>query len=367
MKRFLAISVLFIMFVSAVSAQPPMDTRPSKYYGSVEFDGGGTVDSGTVLAVADGKTRGQTEFSGGTYELVVERNSSDEDSFSSVSFVAIYDGEEISTGQSAEFREFGSQEVNLTFPEPASETDGGDDSGDGGDSFTGSLSGDTVSQEENSDPVVGFTWDTPVRPGEEVVLSATGSFDTDGNITDYRWSIGDTGSTASTVFDSAGSYPVTLTVEDDDGAISNITKEVVVTENSAPVPIFEITYSGENILTDVEFDASDSYDPDGSIETYSWSFGERGVSTVNSFEQPQNVTLTVSDNEGKVASVTKQLNQPVDQEDSSTSSEEGNLTGSFTASQTGVVVGFALVLLVVGVILIKKNSISIKVLRSDED
>lgn len=361
--RKLALFSCMVLFLTSLAAAQPA-TEPSKYYGSVAFDTGEAVDSGTVLAVAESRTRAQTEFSDGTYELVVERDSSNEDSFDSVSFVVVYEGEEISTGQSAEFREFDSQEVNLTFPEPQPETGGGDGSsgGGGGGGFT--SSGFDTEQEGNAAPVAGFTWDTPVRPGEEFTLEASGSFDPDGNISEYRWSIGATGETAETVFGSPGSYPVTLTVEDEEGATTNVTKDVVVTENEAPVPSFDIVYTGSDILEDVRFNASDSYDPDGNITQYTWSFGDQDVTASDSFQESGNVTLTVVDNEGATASVTKELNDPVDTGDED--NPEQSITGAFTGSETAIVGVLALALLATGVYIVREKDLSVQVLRSDE-
>jgi len=66
----------------------------------------------------------------------------------------------------------------------------------------------------------------------------------------------------------------------------------------------------------VTFDASASYDPDGgSIVSYKWNFGDGNITTVStptivhvySLFGNYNVNLTVTDNEGQTASVTKSL------------------------------------------------------------
>lgn len=355
MRKLIALLVPLLICFS-VSAQPPVETRPSKYYGSVEFDNGQTIESGEVVAYADNREQGRSQFSDGNYELVVERNSSSEE-YTSVSFVVFVDGTEVSTGQTAEFREFESQEVNLTVSKPQQEQeqdDSGGSSGGGGGGFP------SLTQSNNEPPVAGFTWDTPVRPGEETMLYASGSFDPDGTVESYRWSIGARGSQVSNVFDSAGSYPVTLTVEDDDGAEVNVTKDVRVTENSPPVPSFEVVYSGSNILTDVSFNASDSYDPDGEIREYSWSFGEEGDTAVASFQESRNVTLTVVDNEGETASVTKALNQPVDDEEGS---QTNSITGQFTGSESTLMV-VSMLLLAAGAIYVFRNKRLVSRLKS---
>jgi PKD domain. len=267
------------------------------------------------------------------------------------------------TGKSANFSAFDSQQVNLSIPqpEPSSTSDGGDDSSDdggggSGGSGGGGLGGLSTTESGNTEPVAGFTYDTPVRPGEEITLYASGSFDPDGNISEYRWSIGDTSVTAETVFSSAGSYPVTLTIEDNEGATTNITKDVVVTQNKAPVPSFEIVYTGSNILEDVRFNASDSYDPDGNITRYSWSFDESGETVTQSFQESKNVTLTVVDNEGNTAEVTKELNERVPENAGGTSGNQA--TGQFTSSPTAGLLAIAAILLLIGGYLLRTKELS---------
>jgi parallel beta-helix repeat protein len=75
-------------------------------------------------------------------------------------------------------------------------------------------------------------------------------------------------------------------------------------ENQPPVASF--TYSPGNPIVDQEitFDASDSYDPDGSITNYEWDFGDGEVGireiVTHSYSSTGDylVTLTVTDNEG---------------------------------------------------------------------
>jgi hypothetical protein len=359
-KATLLLSLFF--FISLVVGQPT--SQPSKYYGTVQYDDGSDIGEVVVKAVysVDGSNEFEsTRTSDGNYELVVE-----EEQGENITQVNFYIND-TDTGESANFSAFDSQQVNLSIPrpEPSGTGDGGDDdSGGGGGGSGGGFGGLATTDSGNTEPVAGFTWDTPVRPGEEVTLYASGSFDPDGNISEYRWSIGDTGVTAETVFGSPGSYPVTLTVEDDEGATTNVTKDVVVTENEAPVPSFEIIYTGSNILEDVQFNASESYDPDGNITQYTWSFDEQGVTASESFQESVNVTLTVVDNEGESSSVTKQLNQRV--ETGGGDGPEQSITGAFTSSETAVVGVLALALLGVGAYIVREKDLSVQVLRSDE-
>jgi len=75
--------------------------------------------------------------------------------------------------------------------------------------------------------------------------------------------------------------------------------------NVPPVASFSYIVSG----TSVSFSASNSYDPDGSIVSYAWTFGDGTIGsgvTINHvfpFESTFPVTLTVTDNSGKSAQV----------------------------------------------------------------
>jgi PKD repeat protein len=77
-------------------------------------------------------------------------------------------------------------------------------------------------------------------------FDATGSSDSDGTVASYAWDFGDGGSDTGAVpadhtFAAAGSYQVTLTVTDNDGAATPITKTV------SPVAVRAITFVGANV------------------------------------------------------------------------------------------------------------------------
>ncbi len=80
-------------------------------------------------------------------------------------------------------------------------------------------------------------------------------------------------------------------------------------------PVAKFTYSPENPTPNqnVTFNASSSYDPYGTITNYQWDFGDgstaSGVTVQHSYSSAgtYTVTLTVTDNNGLQASISKQL------------------------------------------------------------
>ena len=77
--------------------------------------------------------------------------------------------------------------------------------------------------------------------------------------------------------------------------------------NRAPIARFSAPYYDGYIPLTVRLDAADSYDPDGDIASYRWSFGDGGAATgasvVHTFATPGRHTarLEVTDNEGATA------------------------------------------------------------------
>lgn len=88
----------------------------------------------------------------------------------------------------------------------------------------------------NRPPVASFT---ALVTGRKVTVDGTASTDPDGSVDGYAWSWGDgqsgTGATTSHSFVDDGSYRVSLTVTDDDGAQVSLTKTVVVGNGQGPV------------------------------------------------------------------------------------------------------------------------------------
>ncbi|MPV36572.1 PKD domain-containing protein [Georgenia subflava] len=169
----------------------------------------------------------------------------------------------------------------------------------------------------NTVPTAAFTTATE---GLRVTVDGTGSSDPDGTIASYAWTFGDgdgataTGPTAGHTYATAGTYGVTLTVKDDDGGTRRLTKEVTVPEpvevpNQAPTAAFDVD---ADELT-VSVDASTSSDPDGSIASYAWAFGDGNTATGRTAEHTytaagtHGITLTVVDDEGARKTLTKQV------------------------------------------------------------
>jgi hypothetical protein len=118
---------------------------------------------------------------------------------------------------------------------------------------------------------------------------------------------------------SATSKYVKLLVDDSTLPLADQTKAANVMftyPNQAPVASFTFSPSNPLIYDNVTFDASASYDPDGSIVSYKWDFGDGNITTVTNpiithvyttaaSTVNYTVTLTVTDNEGSTGFTTK--------------------------------------------------------------
>ncbi|MCD6467846.1 MAG: right-handed parallel beta-helix repeat-containing protein [Thermoplasmata archaeon] len=146
---------------------------------------------------------------------------------------------------------------------------------------------------------------------EAIQFDGTKSHDPDGSIAFYRWNFGDgsgeiLADKPTHTYSEAGTYTVTLTVIDNDGTSDTAVTSAVIGEastNKAPVADAGGPYEakvGEQVL----FDASYSYDPDGSIVSYVWDFGDgetgEGQTVQHVYSKPDTyiVKLTVTDDAG---------------------------------------------------------------------
>ncbi|MCB0911275.1 MAG: PKD domain-containing protein, partial [Propionibacteriaceae bacterium] len=165
----------------------------------------------------------------------------------------------------------------------------------------------------NQDPVAMFTY---TATDLSVAFDGTGSVDPDGTITSYAWDFGD-GSPSVTdtlepthLFGATGTYTVTLTVTDDRGGSDTVTEQVnVLAPNQLPTAAFTPTIQ----YLDLSVDAGASADPDGTIDTYEWDFGDgntgTGATTTHSYgvAGTYTVSLTVTDDRGGQDTTSQQV------------------------------------------------------------
>ncbi len=146
-------------------------------------------------------------------------------------------------------------------------------------------------------------------------VDPSGSSDPDGSIASYAWDYGD-GSTATGPtpdphgYATPGTYVVTLTVTDDDGASAQTTRTVQpVAPNSPPEAAFTVDCLG--LVCSV--DGRGSTDADGAVAAWAWDFagtaGKPRARTSHRFgsDGTYEITLTVTDDDGASDSVAHEV------------------------------------------------------------
>lgn len=153
-----------------------------------------------------------------------------------------------------------------------------------------------------------------------VSFDASDSSDPDGHLVSYQWNFGDgttgSGETEIHTYETSGKYTVRLTVTDDKGSKDSesrtiqVTDDTPPTDNTPPTASFTATPSSGIVPLTVSFDASNSSDPDGEIESYAWEFGDgatgSGVTVTHTYVDPgiYSVKLTVTDDKGAEDQIT---------------------------------------------------------------
>jgi len=162
----------------------------------------------------------------------------------------------------------------------------------------------------NMPPVAAFSYaPSSLAPGIPVTFDAASSYDPEAWPLRYDWDFGD-GVTANTSsasiqhsYSTAQTFAVTLTVTDVRGGMSTMSLTLKV--GFTPVASFTFSPGLPVAGEEIRFDASASYDPDGTILSYAWSFGDGtyGSNTVNFphvYDSPGSyiVELSVTDDSG---------------------------------------------------------------------
>ncbi len=184
----------------------------------------------------------------------------------------------------------------------------------------------TVNAAANLPPTANAGSDQTITlPANTANLNGSGSNDADGSIVSYSWakisgpsqfSISNpTGASTAITNLVQGTYQFELTVVDNDGASAKDQVTVVVNAAANQAPVAN---AGTNInvaapIATVVLDGSKSYDPDGSITTYSWSkiSGPSPLTVTNSNTAKPSLQnpaagvyvfeLTITDNSGATA------------------------------------------------------------------
>ena len=160
----------------------------------------------------------------------------------------------------------------------------------------GAIATDTVTVEvlelQKDLPVADAGPDIVVNASDTVMLNASGSYDLDGNITDYLWSEGEVVLSNNISFEMVfdiGGHTIVLDVTDNDGSKGNDALTVTVIAPNIP-PIAD---AGSDINVPynsyVDLDAFGSTDPDGEVLQYEWRENGNILSTNKSFHEKLDV------------------------------------------------------------------------------
>lgn len=168
----------------------------------------------------------------------------------------------------------------------------------------------TVLPKPNAPPMVVVNSANVATRFVPTTFNASNSTDPDGKIIEYAWDFGDGNSASGPVVEHSyaetGDYQIRLQLTDNHQpepgrSEARINLTVEFEQNKAPVAVLgpDIeAVTGEKVL----FDASASSDPDGTILTYDWDFGDGNRSTgiapshIYQFPGEYTVSVTIADN-----------------------------------------------------------------------
>jgi len=164
-------------------------------------------------------------------------------------------------------------------------------------------------------PATAFTW-TPTSPNEDtaVIFDAADGWDTptDTLFLAYAWDFGDggrgSGDQAPHTYNGPGTYPVGLTVTDDNGIAAPLATRQVTIGNAAPTASASVANTPVNEAETVQFIGTASTDTasDAGALTYAWTGGLTGSRPTKVWydEGSPSTTLTVTDAHSATATAT---------------------------------------------------------------
>ncbi len=169
----------------------------------------------------------------------------------------------------------------------------------------------------NREPSADFTVEPSSNPTYTDIYFNSTSSDSDGSIVNWTWMMGDGttlyGEEVTHQYTDDGTYTVTLTIEDDDGATNSTSQTGTFTvTNQAPSASFTNDTADPSTADTITF-TSTSSDADGSITNWTWQMGDgttlygNEVSHSYADNGTYTVTLTVTDDDGGTDTVSDSI------------------------------------------------------------
>jgi len=166
-------------------------------------------------------------------------------------------------------------------------------------------------------PVVTFTASPTTSPTLSTVTLTISAQDPDGSISQIRvaWGDGTVDSlpgnavSDSHVYAAAGTFAVYVNATDDAGLTVQSSNIVLTITDRLPVAVLNASTTLSQTLSNIGFNATGSFDPDGTIVGYAWNFGDgtsgSAFAITHSYSEEGNYTvvLAVTDNSGSVGFV----------------------------------------------------------------
>ncbi len=167
---------------------------------------------------------------------------------------------------------------------------------------------DTLKVVVNEPPVADAGKDVRGSAGEPIMFNPSGSLDRDGRVIQFYWDFGDkspqiktkTAKIVSHSYKQPGKYIVSLTITDNSGTSTATHTDTASAMINHP-PMADAGPDQIGIKGETRFDASGSYDSDGRVIKYEWSYGDGETGTGKTphhvYRNPgtYKISLTVTD------------------------------------------------------------------------